>query len=140
MLYGSRVYQMPKFDKLLRYDTYAQFEGLKDICGMNDIAIDLYGNRENIVQRYLLSIRHLNFKIIKHYGIRLRPIELNVLLDIPGNGIYLYDTQNIEHNHFVENAQTLQEDYYLRDFSPRLLLSKTKRNIIKHIKQWLRKF
>ena len=107
------------------------FEGLKDICGMNDIAIDLYGNRENIVQRYLLSIRHLNFKIIKHYGIRLRPIELNVLLDIPGNGIYLYDTQNIEHNHFVERAQT---------FAPRLLLSKTKRNIIKHIKQWLRKF
>ncbi len=46
MLFGSRVYQMPKFDKLLRYDTYAQFEGLKDICGMNDIAIDLYGNRE----------------------------------------------------------------------------------------------
>lgn len=139
MLYGSRVYQMPKFDMLLRYDTYAQFEGLKDICGMNDIAIDLYGNRENIVQRYLLSIRHLNFKIIKHYGIRLRPIELNVLLDIPGNGIYLYDTQNIEHNHFVERTQTLQEDYYLRDFAPRLLLSKTKRNIIRHIKQWLRK-
>lgn len=140
MLYGKHCYQMPRFEALLRYDTYAQFEGLRSVNGIDDIAVDLYGNRENIVQRYLLSIRHLDYKIIYHYGIRLRPIELNVLLDIPGESIFLYDTHQSEHNHFDVDAKIIQEDYYLRDFAPHLILNKSKRIIKKYIQKWLRKF
>ena len=140
MLYGKHCYQMPRFEALLRYDTYAQFEGLRSVKGIDDIAVDLYGNRENIVQRYLLSIRHLDYKIIYHYGIRLRPIELNILLDIPGERIFLYDTHQREHNHFDVDAKIIQEDYYLRDFAPHLILNKSKRIIKKYIQKWLRKF
>lgn len=140
MLYGKHCYQMPRFEALLRYDTYAQFEGLRSVKGIDDIAVDLYGNRENIVQRYLLSIRHLDYKIIYHYGIRLRPIELNILLDIPGESIFLYDTHQSEHNHFDVDAKIIQEDYYLRDFAPHLILNKSKRIIKKYIQKWLRKF
>lgn len=139
MVFGNVDYRMPNFDKLLKYDTYAQCEYLKEFLGIKDLSIDLYGNRENVSTRYVLSIRPLNFKIVRNFGLRLRPIELNVLLNNPGEGIYLYDTQKTVSNHFSVNMNKLIEDYYLKDFSPYLLLDKSKRNILKYIKRCLKK-
>lgn len=140
MIFGNVNYRMPDFGNLLKYDTYAQCEYLKDFLNMDDISIDLYGNRENISSRYILSIRHLNFKIIRSFGLRFRPIELNVLLNNPGQDIYLYDTKETASNRFYLSMNRLLEDYYLKDFSPYLLLCKSIRNIFKYLKRCLKKF
>lgn len=67
----------------MHYDTYAQCLLLKSKFPSKDVIIDLNGNRENIDEaRYLLSCRNMPYKIIRTFGMRLRPIELNVLQEI----------------------------------------------------------
>ena len=34
----------------------------------------------------------LPYKVIKTYGLHVYPLEANVLMDIDGKGLYLYDT------------------------------------------------
>lgn len=140
LLFGDKKYDLPDFDNLVKYDTYAQCELLKKHIGLDDIAIDLNGNRENICQDYLLSIRHLDNKIIKSYGVKLRPIELNVLLDVPGNDIFLYDTHVVERNHYGKSVKILLSDYYLRNFNHSLLANKAYRNFLKYIKLCTQRF
>lgn len=126
LLWGNKYYTMGDFDALLKYDTYAQSELLKSLFEEKDVIIDLNGNRENTeTAKYLLTIRHLNKRIIKEYGIKLRPIELNVIQSIPGDDIFLYDMSINEKNVFRKSMNYVIADYYLRDFNFHALFIKT---------------
>lgn len=141
LLFGNKSYALPDFDNLVKYDTYAQCELLKSHLDLDNIAIDLNGNRENLSQfDYLLSIRHLDYKVIKSFGAKLRPIELNVLMDVHGNDIFLYDTHVIKCNHYGKSVKKILSDYYLRDFNHSLLLNKAYRNSFNHIKLCTQRF
>lgn len=140
LLYGERKFILPEFEDLVKYDTYAQCELLKEHIGLDSIAIDLNGNRENVAQfRYLLTIKPQNYKIVKSYGLRLRPMELNVLLDIPGQEIYLYDTSFSATNKHSHSVKRMLADYYLREYSSKLVYNKAFHFIIKYMKSWLQK-
>lgn len=134
--YGERILKLPDFNKLPKYDTYAQYIPLKDLFNDKNVGIDLYGIRENINKyQYLLSTRELPCKIIKSFGIRLRPIELNVLENIEGNGIYLYDLkESTKENTFISMDRYFLE-YYLKSFSVKLLKLKFKLMIYDKIKR-----
>lgn len=136
LVYGERKLKLPDFNQLLKYDTYAQCILLKDIYLGKNIGIDLYGIRENINKyQYLLTTRELPYKIIKKYGIRLRPIELNILENIEGDGIYLYDlNESTEGNTFISMDRYFLE-YYLKSFSVKLLKLKFKLIIYDKIKK-----
>lgn len=70
---------------------------------------------------YILSTQQLDMKVVKSYALKMRPIELNILEDIPGNGIYLYENQGV-----VNVRSSVPEsmiDYMLAWFN-RSLLSK----------------
>ena len=78
-----------------------------------------YGRLEK-GKRYLLSTLQLPYKIVKSYGLQLRPYEMNVIQNVPGNCIHLYDT-------FAENhiKRTINPDimrYEIRGFSVRDLI------------------
>ena len=109
---------------------------LKDIYNLENVGIDLYGIRENVHKfHYLLSTRELPYKIIKKYGIRLRPIELNVLENIDGEGIYLYNLkQPAKENSFISMDRYFLE-YYLKGFNGKLLKLKFKLMIYEKIKR-----
>lgn len=92
----KKNYLFPKFEDALRYDIF--FENMQiakylpDFVQKEEVCIDLAGlERHKYKQRYLLSTRCLPYKVIKTYGLQLRPIEMNVIYDIPGDEIYLYD-------------------------------------------------
>lgn len=141
LLFGQKIFNLPDFDDLIRFDTYAQCELLKNIFNFQNLAIDLNGNRENINKyNYLLSVRNLNKKIIKSYGLRLRPIELNVLMEIPGNEIYLYDLTQNHINIFFSSYNRLLTDYYIREFDRKALLNKSVRLQLIHYQSWLQRF
>lgn len=55
-----------------------------------DIDLSGYG-RNNPQNRYILSSVSLPFRKIQSFGLMLRPIEMNVRYNIPGNDIRLYD-------------------------------------------------
>lgn len=128
---GHREYNMPVFNDLVKYDTYHNYIGLKDYLEVpkDDVCLDLFGDNPNLKnKRYLLSISKKPYRIIKSYGLMLRPIELNVIYSITGRGIYLYDTsQRVEMSHSKYDNITLTK-YYLRSFSiPRI------KNYVKYV-------
>ena len=60
---------------------------------LEDICLDLYGIRPNdFNKRYYLTVKRIPYKVLKSFGLYMRPQELNVLENIPGNDIFLYDT------------------------------------------------
>lgn len=92
---GCKQYLTLPFDQLVRYDVYSNNLLLPEVLGIPrmDICLDLYGVRPNDKNcRYYLSVKRLPFKVIKSYGLFMRPQELNVIEGIPGNDIFLYDT------------------------------------------------
>lgn len=92
---GHKTYQTLPFEKLVKYDIYSNNIGLADALNipLEDICLDLYGVRPNEYnRRYYLSVKKLPFKVVKSFGLYMRPHELNVIEQIPGNDIFLYDT------------------------------------------------
>lgn len=88
-------------DKALRYDAFFENENIKiDLDNPRDSAvIDLYGQKLlNSSVRYLLSTQVLDYTIIRSYGLCMRPIEDNIIYNIPGDDIYLYDTYKTARN------------------------------------------
>ena len=107
-----------------KYDIYFENINIKDVFDeevKEGLVVDLagYGRLEK-GKRYLLSTLQLPYKIVKSYGLQLRPYEMNVIQNVPGNCIHLYDT-------FAENhiKRTINPDimrYEIRGFSVRDLI------------------
>lgn len=94
--YEKKEYKLLKFNKSeLRYDIFFEMEGIGESFGIDDseLCVDLYGDKVNVMQkRYWLTTRVSNYKIINSYALEMRPHELNVLADLKGDEIFLYDT------------------------------------------------
>lgn len=68
-------------------------------------------------RKYLLSSRVLPYKVIKTFALQMRPQEQNIIYDVQGNDIFLYDTEieasksqgNDEENHYYLLPQNLWE-------------------------------
>ena len=60
-------------------------------------------------RKYLLSSRVLPYKVIKTFALQMRPQEQNIIYDVQGNDIFLYDSEieasksqgNAEENHYI---------------------------------------
>lgn len=89
-------YHFCAVEKLIKYDIF--FERIFDentiIAGIDstDICVDLNGlKKTNHSKRYLLSCEKYNCKIIAAFGLNMRPIDANILNEIEGKDIFLYD-------------------------------------------------
>lgn len=92
---GRKQYNFLPFEQLVKYDVYSNNLLLPGVLNLRreDICLDLYGVRPNDKKcRYYLSVQRMPYKVVKSYGLYMRPQELNVIEDIPGNDIFLYDT------------------------------------------------
>ncbi|PCE62605.1 glycosyltransferase [Sediminicola luteus] len=58
-----------------------------------DPVIDLYGYKTNTNKDFILSSKILPYRIINSYGRCLKPIEANIIEEIDGEELFLYDTQ-----------------------------------------------
>lgn len=95
LLCGKKHYFFRPFDEMVRYDIYMTNEKVFEWAGFpkEQLCVDWYGNNKNIYQcRYILTPYHLPYKIIKSYGLSMRPIELNIKYNIEGNDLNIYDT------------------------------------------------
>jgi hypothetical protein len=94
--FGKTVFVTPKIANLERYDVFGNNEDIYKIVDIpkNDLCVDLYGNNPNIRnKKYYLTIRKLDYLIVKSFGLKLRPPELNIQYSIEGSSIYLFDTK-----------------------------------------------
>lgn len=123
--YGHKECHLSNFPELVKYDIYQQNISLYEKNGLTkeELSLDLYGQKlsDGKSAKYILSTQQLDMKVVKSYALKIRPIELNILEDVSGNGIYLYET------HGAINARSLVPesmiDYMLASFN-RSLLSK----------------
>jgi len=88
--------------------------------GSEDLCVDLYGTKpvNHLKQHFLLSTRIHNFKIIRTFGRRMKPIDANVFHGIKGNDIFLYDTKVKEQNPY-KNSFYPKIAYYHKYISRR---------------------
>jgi hypothetical protein len=77
------------------YDAFLENEKLATFLKVNEknVCIDLFGEKKNREKkRYWLTLSKQNYKIVKSYGLELRPWDMNIMDDRTGDDIFLYDT------------------------------------------------
>lgn len=122
---GCRDYNMPDFTALVKYDVFQQNIELYDVLGLDkkDVCLDLYGMTYGEIKpkRYVLSVKMMDFEIVRSYSLSLRPIELNVINAIDGKGIYLYDTSRKSAKSKGQYSDNFIA-YYIKGFNIKLIL------------------
>ncbi len=100
MVYGdSADFSFPRMSlngEGVFYDAYFErlFVGRIINISEEELCVDLYGKKDAILHtRYLLTMEKRDYKIVRSYGLRLRPHEMNAILGVPGESIFLYDTK-----------------------------------------------
>lgn len=99
-----------KLENGVKYDSFYENMDIK-INGYDDLVIDLYGSKKE-KGRYCLSTLNLPFKIEKQYALRMRPHELNILNNIEGNQIFLFNMKERGEN--IRSIKSINYLYYYR--------------------------
>ena len=98
MRYPLERYRFPELDDVnaVRYDVFFEREKLGRYLDASDdeLTVDIYGTKVEATnqRKYLLSSRKLKYKVMKKYALQMRPQECNIMYDIAGKDIFLYDT------------------------------------------------
>lgn len=118
LYFGKPDFEFIPFEDGQHYDIFFENTDLKEILAERftipsyDICIDLYRlQRRRYGKRYVLTTRKLNCRIIGQYDLNMRPHDINVLLEMPGRGIYLYDTAIKEKNREYHKGVRLAYDH-----------------------------
>ncbi|RNC88697.1 MAG: glycosyltransferase [Allomuricauda sp.] len=98
------------------YDAYYENTALAEKLQIpkQDLCLDLqaYKNVDTLDgERFLLTTQHLNFRILKKMACSLKPIDANVLQDLEGEDIFLYDLHIREPNTFIRSNKSRMLTY-----------------------------
>ncbi|GAY76206.1 hypothetical protein NBRC111894_1760 [Sporolactobacillus inulinus] len=79
-----------------------------------DLCVDIYGQKPLNNRKYLLTTKIYDYKVIKSFALEMRPQEANIINNIIGNSIFLYNTAIKNNNrHFYFN-KTRNFIYYYK--------------------------
>lgn len=128
--YDLENYRLPDFtEKSLKYDAFFECENLKNYVSdlKGEICVDIYGRKNDYIgKNFLLTTKSLDYKIIRKFALQLKPHELNVMYNIEGTGVFLYDLTKkgeIPSNKMIKNLATSIIRYDARAISNRQLLN-----------------
>ncbi|MDE6566760.1 MAG: glycosyltransferase family 2 protein [Lachnospiraceae bacterium] len=96
LFYGDKEFNFPQFENALKYDAFFESVDLKSRLEKEHpgckICIDYYGlHRDYASYDLCFSSADLPYRIVKSYGLELRPPELNYYYDVKGEDLFLYD-------------------------------------------------
>ena len=124
-------------DKIVKYDSFFNPVGMDAYLSLpkEDLFVDLYSLRPNNRNcRYLLTTDILPYKCLRSFALVEKPIEANIVDNIPGVGIYLYDLSERD-TKGSRDINTLQSiEYRLQMFRPQLLKKYLLNFIMNHLK------
>jgi len=89
------------------YDVFYENKKLHKYLDLPErtLTVNLYGKKMlNESSRYILTDDVLNYKIIKSFGRSLKPHDANIIENIPGEDLFLYDCQIKQPNPHKINA------------------------------------
>jgi len=114
---GKRDWRFPDFECGLHYNLFFENEDLYNKLpggiDRKELCIDLYGIQNKFYKcyRYVVSPHILNQKIVKSYGMEMRPLDLNIWCEIEGKHIFLYDMKTKMQNPYKNKLYVL--DYIM---------------------------
>ena len=96
------------------YDAFFEPMFLGSYLGIeeSDLCTNLYNQKKLFKCKYLLSAQDYPYRIVRSFGLECRPHEMNVICNIPGKQIKLYDTSVLEDNHDCDYGDEIK--YYFR--------------------------
>lgn len=116
----KKIYTLPENKSeggTIIYDEYFERMGIGKYLRIEeaDICMDIYGDKfRKFDKQYLLSTQVLDYKIIKKFGLQMRPQEANVTFNIAGNNIFLYDKSIVQKNLYGMFNEEIKYEYYHR--------------------------
>ena len=118
LLWGEKEWNLPTLDQShSKYNVYFENLGLASALGLpeDDFCADVYGQRKDSGgKRYWLTTRSADYKVLKSFGLDFRPREANVLANLGGEVIKLYDTHTPEtYKGLTEKQVELVEMHYI---------------------------
>lgn len=99
MMDSKKNYRFAKLEEGVVYDAFFERNDLWKYlnCKEEELCVDLYGTKANRQgKRYWLTKKQAPYQSVKQYGLCMRPHENNVIFDIEGSDIFLYDTTKSE--------------------------------------------
>lgn len=111
-------------EKIIKYDSFFNPVGLESFLQVSqeELYVDLYSSRSNNRHcRYVLTTDILPYKCIRSFALVEKPIEANIIDNVPGAGIYLYDLSRRTKNGITDINTLRSIEYRLQMFRPRLL-------------------
>jgi hypothetical protein len=149
----SRNYNFKSLsDSINVYDAYSEIlaDRLKMFCPLLDefdFEVDLYGQREFFTKDYVLTSKKCK-SIIKGFERTMKPAELNIIYNLPGNDIKLAKRDdvilNLNHEDYLlynsKNIKTFIKDYsyyYRNVFDTKILWDILKFRIVSKLKKKL---
>jgi hypothetical protein len=140
MLCGVPHYYFKPFDEMVCYDSYGTNNAIYQWMCMTreELCVDFYCNKINIRKcRYLLTPAILPLKVLRSFGLMMRPMELNVKYNVEGEELFLYDTVNGESNAASVGMPYTIANYYLRGYNVKSAAMYVFRYYVMRIKQKL---
>lgn len=129
------------FDKCVKYDAYydRMDKFVPSICGIpiSEICIDLVGAKHNWGSfNYLLSTKKLKYKKIEEFSISLYPVEMNLIQNNIGTGIYLYqiDKGEVKYDRKMKGCIIDRAYHEIGKYSFKTLVGVLYKKIISRIK------
>ncbi len=122
-------YHFPEtFEEAVIYDAYYENIWLEKMIGLekDSLMVDMYGLKKTYDSghRYLLTTKASDFQLLHSYGLQMRPWELNVINNVPGNEIFLYDMKKVNKHKKIKHVSLI---HWLYDTRGEVIL---KRNFI----------
>ena len=136
-------YNFAPFDQnCIKYDAFFERQELGKYLGVDEkkICVDIYGQKKNNQYRkYWLTMEKIDCQIINSFALKLRPHEMNIIMDIGGQDIFLYDTTIKKKNANKEEFELKQNIYDIRDLHTHSLIRVTKYRILNMILNLLKR-
>lgn len=89
-------FRLPDVDEIeVRYDGFYQPKYIGKYLGIKEeeLCVDLFSSKPDcLYKHYLLSNRQLPYAVKNSFALQLRPIEMNIICQRPGDELWLYDT------------------------------------------------
>lgn len=111
LFYGKKEYRMPAFEDGVKYDIFGEPLGLGKVLEVpeEELTCDFWGRKQEAsYKRYLLTCCRCPYKVVKQFSMCMKPMELNVMEQIPGKEITLYDTSAKDDNFSVDKKERIR--------------------------------
>ena len=107
-------------ESFVKYDGFFENKNIAKALGLDseELCVDLNGEKANALnKKYYLTKKKLDYKIIRSFGLLLRPIEENIFKKIEGFDIYLYDTSLVAKNNSKKDLNEVLYAFKINNFA-----------------------